>query len=56
MPDWSYGVRVGALLEWRDYWANKFDFDKAQAQLNQFPQFRTQLEGLMVGSLIFWMR
>lgn len=48
VSDWSYGFPLDELLEWRDHWANKFDFEKAQAKLNEFPQFRTQLEGLMI--------
>jgi hypothetical protein len=47
--DWSYGIRLGKLQEWAEYWANKFDFQNAQNQLNQFPQFTTQLEGIQVG-------
>jgi hypothetical protein len=52
VQDWSYGIRLSILREWRDYWATKFDFALAQAELNQFPQFTTQIEGLSVGELL----
>jgi hypothetical protein len=49
--DWSYGIRLGQLEKWRKYWAEQFNFDGFQTELNKFPQFTTELEGLKVGHI-----
>ncbi|CAD5209364.1 unnamed protein product [Bursaphelenchus okinawaensis] len=48
VQDFNYGFKKTTLMQWRDYWMNKYDWRKAEAQLNAFPQFTTQIEGLKI--------
>jgi pimeloyl-ACP methyl ester carboxylesterase len=42
---WSRGVPVDYLRELADYWAGKFDWRAVEAQLNEMPQFLTEVDG-----------
>ena len=42
---WSRGVPLGYLKELADYWRTSYDWRKHEAQLNQFPQFTTEIDG-----------
>jgi epoxide hydrolase len=42
---WSRGVPVDYLKGLADYWANGYDWRKAEARLNQLPQFTTEIDG-----------
>jgi len=42
---WSRGVALGYLKELVDYWQNGYDWRKHEAQLNQYPQFTTEIDG-----------
>jgi pimeloyl-ACP methyl ester carboxylesterase len=42
---WKFGCDAGYLREFRDYWLNDYDAEAAQAELNRFPQFSTELDG-----------
>ena len=44
--DWSQGVPLGYLRELCAYWLERYDWRAAEARLNAFPQFRTELDGL----------
>ncbi|NUS44161.1 MAG: epoxide hydrolase [Mycobacteriaceae bacterium] len=46
--DWSRGVPVEYLRELADYWANEFDWRAAEAELNRWPQFTTEIEGQQI--------
>jgi epoxide hydrolase len=46
VDDWSQGVPLSYQREVCDYWADGYDFAAAQARLNRFPQFRTDVDGL----------
>ncbi|KAL7073676.1 hypothetical protein ACQ4LE_007374 [Meloidogyne hapla] len=46
--DWSYGIKLNILKEWSNYWKEKFDFNKTQENLNKYPQYLTQIEGIMI--------
>ena len=35
-------------MDFKNYWETKYDWRKAEAELNKFPQFTTQIEGLKV--------
>ncbi|KAF1625281.1 UNVERIFIED_CONTAM: Epoxide hydrolase 1, partial [Eudyptes robustus] len=48
VPDFEYGFPLSTLQQWRDHWLNKYDWRKHEAQLNAFPQFTTQVEGLRI--------
>ncbi|MEW9534643.1 epoxide hydrolase family protein [Microbispora sp. NPDC049125] len=45
---WSRGVPVGYLRSLADYWAHDFDWRKAETELNQWPQFTTEIQGQTV--------
>jgi pimeloyl-ACP methyl ester carboxylesterase len=45
VDDWSRGVPVGYLKELAAYWRQGFDWRKAEAALNAFPQFTTEVDG-----------
>ncbi len=44
--DWSQGIPLDYVREIVDYWQNGYDWRKGEARINQFPQFRTELDGL----------
>ncbi|KAF1585338.1 UNVERIFIED_CONTAM: Epoxide hydrolase 1, partial [Eudyptes robustus] len=48
VPNFEYGFPLTTLKQWREYWLNKYDWRKHEAQLNAFPQFITQIEGLKI--------
>jgi epoxide hydrolase len=47
LPDvgWSRGVPLGYLKELADYWRDGYDWRKYEAELNEFPQFTTTIDG-----------
>ncbi|PZE21701.1 epoxide hydrolase family protein [Paenibacillus xerothermodurans] len=50
LPDagWRYGVPREHLKELTEYWRTSYDWRKYEAQLNQFPQFTTTIDGANV--------
>ena len=44
--DWSQGVRVENLRNLVAHWERDYDWRRFEAQLNRFPQFRTEIDGL----------
>jgi len=50
MPDvgWSRGVPLAYLKELAEYWRTSYDWRAAEARLNQFPQFVTEIDGARV--------
>lgn len=45
-------MNLKTVMDFKNYWETKYDWRKAEAQLNSFPQYTTQIEGLKV-TLIF---
>ena len=45
---WQRGVPVDYLRQLADYWAHGFDWRAQEAELNSYPQFRTQIDGQTV--------
>ncbi|MFD5437107.1 epoxide hydrolase family protein [Kitasatospora sp. NPDC127067] len=43
---WQRGVPLGYLKELAEYWRTGFDWRKAEEQLNAFPQFLTEIDGV----------
>lgn len=41
---WDFGVPVKEVERLVDYWKNQFDWKKAEAQLNELPQYKTEIE------------
>ena len=42
--DWRYGANWYYLKELATYWTTRFDWRKAEARLNSFPQFKARVE------------
>ncbi|MBM7774563.1 pimeloyl-ACP methyl ester carboxylesterase [Actinokineospora baliensis] len=47
-PGWRRGVPVGYLKELAEHWRDEFDWRAAEARLNRYPQFRTEIDGTTV--------
>ncbi|WP_432104502.1 epoxide hydrolase family protein [Streptomyces sp. bgisy091] len=45
LDDWSRGVPAGYLKELAAYWADGFDWRRAEDRLNAFPQYLTEIDG-----------
>ncbi len=46
MGDWSQGVRVENARSLVDYWERGYDWRRFESELNRFPQFLTEIDGL----------
>ncbi|MFV2090573.1 MAG: epoxide hydrolase family protein, partial [Pseudomonadales bacterium] len=46
VEDWSQGIPLAYIKEILDYWRQDYDWRRAEARLNQFAQFKTELDGL----------
>ena len=46
VDDWSQGIPLSYTRELCGYWANRYDWRAAEARLNAFPQFVTEVDGL----------
>src|SRR5579863_2734849 len=44
-PGWTRGIPVGYLQELAGYWRTGFDWRAAEARLNSYPQFTTEIDG-----------
>jgi pimeloyl-ACP methyl ester carboxylesterase len=44
--DTSQGVKLATMKKVADYWANGYDWRRAEANLNRYPQFVTNIDGL----------
>lgn len=42
---WDRGVPVDYLRELADYWLNDYDWRVAEAQINRFSQYTTEIDG-----------
>jgi epoxide hydrolase len=48
-PDgWSQGVPLDYTRRLCEYWRDRYDWRAAQARLNRFPQFTTEIDGLPI--------
>jgi pimeloyl-ACP methyl ester carboxylesterase len=45
---WNYGTNPKYLRELADYWKNNYDWRKHEAELNQFPQFKADIDGINI--------
>ncbi len=45
---WDYGAELDYMRELVAYWRDRFDWRAAEAELNRFPQFTAELDGLAV--------
>jgi epoxide hydrolase len=44
--DWDYGTNLAYLKELVTYWRDRYDWRAAEKRLNQFDQFKTNIDGL----------
>jgi epoxide hydrolase len=42
---WERGIPLGYLKELAGYWRSRYDWRAAEAQLNSYPQFTTEIDG-----------
>jgi len=42
---WAYGIPLGYLQELAQYWRHDYDWRRAEAGLNEWPQFTTTIDG-----------
>ncbi|MCI0398257.1 MAG: epoxide hydrolase 1 [Chloroflexi bacterium] len=45
---WDRGVPLNYLKELAGYWADAYDWRAAEAELNQYPQFMTEIDGATI--------
>jgi epoxide hydrolase len=46
VPDWSQGVRLENAKSLINYWERQYDWRRFESDLNRFPQFLTNIDGL----------
>src|SRR5262245_12308227 len=46
VPDYTQGVRLETMQALASYWATRHDWRKAEARINSFPNFITEIDGL----------
>jgi pimeloyl-ACP methyl ester carboxylesterase len=46
VADWSQGVRLEHAKSLVEYWEREYDWRRFEAELNAFPQFLTEIDGL----------
>jgi hypothetical protein len=45
---WDYGTNLNYLKSLVSYWQNQFDWRAQEARLNQFAQFRAEVDGFVI--------
>lgn len=45
---WAYGVPLGYLRGLVEYWRHSYDWRAAEAALNEWPQFTTEIDGATI--------
>jgi epoxide hydrolase len=46
VDDWSQGIPLAYVRDLCGYWLDRYDWRAAEARLNRFPQFRTEIDGV----------
>ncbi len=46
VDDWSQGIPLAYVQEVCAYWGEKYDWRAREARLNEFPQFKTEIDGI----------
>ncbi|CAD5232348.1 unnamed protein product [Bursaphelenchus xylophilus] len=46
--DFEYGFNLTILNKYLDYWRDQYDWREAERELNSFPNFKTEIEGLKI--------
>jgi pimeloyl-ACP methyl ester carboxylesterase len=45
---WDQGMPLSYTRELADYWANEYDWRRWESRLNQWPQFKTEIDGIEI--------
>lgn len=48
LPDWQLGMSTPVLQDIQNYWLTEFDWRSAEANLNQYPHFIAEIDGLPI--------
>ncbi len=48
VTDWSQGIPLSYVQKIADYWRNDYDWHRCEKQLNQYPQFTTEIDGVEI--------
>lgn len=43
---WAYGINLAYMKEVADYWLHRYDWHQHEATLNQFAQFKAEVDGV----------
>ena len=46
--DWQYGASLSYTRELADYWLNKFDWRKVEDEINQYPNYIAEVDGIKI--------
>src|SRR5262249_23250612 len=46
VPDYSQGVKLATMQALAEHWGTKYEWRKAEARLNSFPNYLTEIDGL----------
>jgi len=46
VDDWSQGAPLGAVQSLCKYWEQSYDWRRCESELNKYPQFTTEIDGL----------
>ncbi|MDE0757527.1 MAG: epoxide hydrolase N-terminal domain-containing protein, partial [Pseudomonadales bacterium] len=46
--DWSQGIPLAYMKELKDYWEFDYDWSDRVAKINQWPGYKTELQGLNI--------
>jgi pimeloyl-ACP methyl ester carboxylesterase len=46
--DWEYGANLSYIRELTDYWLNRFDWRKAEDEINQYPNYVADVDGTKI--------
>lgn len=45
---WQYGASLSYIKELTDYWLHKFDWRKVENEINQYPNYLAEIEGIKI--------
>lgn len=48
LPDWQLGMSTPVLKDLQAYWLNAYDWRAEECKLNQYPQFKVEIDGLPI--------
>ncbi len=49
---WQFGANLSYIKELADYWLNEFDWKKTEDEINQYPNYIAEIDGIKIHFLI----